>query len=214
LVEGLAKELAKKQRNEQLNQFEILELHGTDIAANCRNESEVANRLDYLYDNFRHNQDIILVIDDLSGLLPPHLRPENTLARLDKHLSSNTPPTIVTTTAEFWQSLMNQNGYLSGRFNVVSVDGLNKMDCHAITKAWVERIGFIQHLNFAADAIAEIENILAERKKLQPVLPATIVDLVEIVATYVKVKSFESPNAPHAVGADDVRRAIEEYDGK
>jgi hypothetical protein len=81
-----------------------------------------------------------------------------------------------------------------------------------MTDAWVKRIADVQRITFTAEAVAAIlkavESLPPERA-----IPDRIVDLIENVATFVKVSALSSKTARSEVTPSDVATVLAEYYG-
>lgn len=212
VVEGLAAMLARRKPTGRLINCEILELHGSDIASDCSRESEVSRRISYLFRLLNRRKTAVFFLDDLHGLFPGHLKSDAVLALLTTLLADGATPCIVTSLNETWAALTNNAPSLTRLFNIVQLDDPPPADCRRIVAAWAKRIGDVQRTIFATEAVDAIldmaGNLPAERA-----MPDKIVDLIENIATFVKVSSLSSGSRPHKVTEADVKTVLAEHYG-
>lgn len=212
LVEGLAKSLINGSLSANMKSSEILEIHGSDIAADCENEAALNKRIMYLFSVLHQHDTAILFLDDLQGLMPPHLKPEMALALLTTVLSDDHTPCIVTATAEHWDRLIMKEPSFARQFHVLTLESPAMNECREIAKAWAVHIGEIQRLIYtpeAVDAVVKASFDLPDDRAL----PDSIVDLLENAATYVKVSAMSSRSSRSEVGPRDVKSVLSEHYG-
>ena len=212
LVEGTASALLGPKIPASLKSLEILELHGTDIAADCENEAKLNRRLTRLFETVGRMDKTVLFIDDLHGMFPSHLKPDTTCALLATLLGKNAPPLIVTTTSQEWKRLKENAPSLYRLFHTVEIAEPKPADYQGITDVWAKHIGKTQGTPFSAEAVRfalQASNLLPPERAL----PDRIVDLLENAATIVKVSLFSSKSLNREITIEDVRTVLVEHYG-
>lgn len=212
LVEGLALALCSKKVPETLKGYQILELHGSDVAADCNSEGQLSRRIARLFGLFAKMPSCVLFIDDFEGLFPAHLKPEGAYALLTSLLSMDGTPLVVTMSNEQWSKLRKAAPSLARRLHVVELSEPSKMDCREIAAAWAGYIGKTQGVRFSVKALQTVLEVV-DGMPDERAWPDKIVDLLENTATYVKVAALSSKGGQCEVDEADVRAVLVEHYG-
>lgn len=212
LVEGLATALLAKKIPDSLRHCEILEIHGSDVAADCANEADLSKRLIRLFSILHRRKAAILLLDDFHGLFPAHLKSETALALLTTTLSDDRTTCLLTTTAEQWEKLRTKEPSFARQFHVVQLETPSVADCRGMAVAWAAHIAEIQKITFAPEAIEAVLKA-AESLPTDRAMPDRIVDLLENAATFVKVSALSSKTTNSEVRISDVQSVLAEHYG-
>ena len=212
VVEGLALTLLTTKTPDTLCSLQVLELHGSEIAADCDKESELSRRLLRLFSVLHRHRTAVLFLDDFHGLFPPHLKPETALTLLTTILEADTTPCLVATTPEQWKALVAKAPSIARRFQLVQIDNPSRTACRSIAEAWAERIGKLQAVTFTKDALSEILKALPDLPG-DRANPDRIVDLIENAATFVKVSALSSKTHNQEISSADILTVLSEHYG-
>jgi len=212
LVEGLAKAIAEKKVPVDLSNSEVLELHGSDISADCKSEAEINRRISHVFHVLQNHKRAVFLLDDFHGLFPSHLKHDATVDLLVTLLAEDVTPVIITTLPVKWAELTASAPSLLRHFEVINLSDPSEMECKRAAVAWIKRIAESQRINFTPDAVEAIlkaaAGLLADRALID-----RIVDLIENSATFVKVSALSSNNGRHEVRSEDVIDVLVEHYG-
>lgn len=217
LVEGLAQSLLTEAAPDSLKGIQILELHGSDIAAGCSSTADLERRLLKVLHITGRGQKNVLFIDDLNGLFPSHVDPSSPLAVLTTALSHDDLVCIATTTTRHHDQLRERAPAFCRRFQVVRLAEPTQADCREIAKEWAKHIGRVQGVSFAEDAI-KAAMTFAGKVLGGRAMPDKVVDLLENAAAFVKVETLSSRRQASqkekpTVGAAQIRAVLEDQYG-
>lgn len=213
LVEGLANAIAEKKVPGDLSNSEILELHGINISADCKSESEVNRRLSHVFHVLSKHKPAVLLLDDFQGLFPSHLKHDATFALLSSLLAEDVAPVIITALNGQWEELAARAPSLLRQFEVLSLSDPAESDSRRIAEAWRNHIAKSQRISFSQEAIEAILKAASELPTDRAMIDR-IVDLIENAATFVKVSAFSSNQGRHEVTLDVVASVLAEHYGK
>jgi len=212
LVEGTALSLVGKKVPDPLKGCEILELHGSDVAADCDSEAQLSRRLRRLFGMLDRMKTGVLFIDDFGALFPSHLKPDVAYALLTTLLAEDGTPLVVTVSSEQWTRLKEAAPSLSRRFHAIELGDPSESECRGIAEAWAQRIGASHGITFTADAIQAVLQA-ADAVPHDRALPDRIVDLLENAATYVRVSALSSRTGQREVQPESIQAVLAEHYG-
>ncbi|MEI8120433.1 MAG: AAA family ATPase [bacterium] len=210
LVEGLAKTIAEKKVPVDLHNSEVLELHGSDISADCKSEAEINRRISHVFHVLENHKRAVLLLDDFHGLFPSHLKHDATVDLLTTLLAEDNTPVIITTLPGKWAGLTASAPSLLRHFEVINITDPSEMECKRVAEAWVKRIAESQRINFAPKVLEAIISAAAGLSADRALIDR-IVDLIENAATYVKVSAFSSNDARRDVTTEVIASVLTEH---
>lgn len=212
LVEGTALTLVGKKVPSPLKGCEILELHGSDVAADCESEAQLSRRLRRLFGMLGGMKTGVLFIDDFGALFPSHLKPDAAYALLMTLLAEDGTPLVVTVSSEQWARMKEAAPSLSRRFHAIELHDPSETECRGIAEAWAQRIGASQAITFTPEAIQAVLQA-ADAVPHDRALPDRIVDLLENAATYVGVSALSSNTGQREVQPESIQAVLAEHYG-
>lgn len=213
LVEGLASILLTKKAPAAIKHVQVLEIHGSDIAADCAGEAELSKRLMRLFSILHRQPGSILFLDEFPGLFPAHLKPQAALTLLTSILSENRTPCLVASTKKQWDELIDADPSFARQFHILHLENPTSADCRELASVWAKRIAAIQSVQFSEESIAAVLKAAEKNLPKDRAMPDKIVDLLESAATYVKVSSLSSKSGHSEVKAADVQAVLSEHFG-
>jgi len=213
LVEGLANALQHLSLSEELQNSEILEIHGSDIAADCDKESEVNKRLGNIFSILNRHGRAILFLDEIHGLFPEHLKHQAAFALITSDLTEDNTPCIIATSEKEWNRLKNIDASFARMFTVLSIKNPSTEDARLIAETWAARIAQHQQIEFARGTISATIKAAGKYLPNDKALPDNIVDLLENVGTYVKVSAMAANIKKPVVRVADIESVLEEFYG-
>lgn len=220
VVEGLAQLISSDDAPEELRQLRVVQINIADLIAGTQYRGALEERLLKLMEEVSSNPNLILFLDeihlvvgagkveggaiDIANILKP------ALARNDFHC-------IGATTSDEYESNIKKDPAFQRRFQVINIPEPNETGKLAIGKAWIERIEKLQGIKFEPDVLESAIGLTDQyiRDRCQP---DKVIDLLENVAAYVKVRSLfsDKENKPEEVPfvtTKDLFEILEEHYG-
>lgn len=216
VVEGFAAWAASPEAHDSVRSLRVVQINVSDLVSGTRHRGDMEERVSGILKEATANPDVVLFLDEIhlvfgggegmniANLLKP------ALARDDLRCIG------ATTTAEF-ERLIKHDTAFTRRFQILRVPEPSEEEALEMVRAWAERISGIQELRFSEEALAAAVHLTA-RLIRDRVLPDKAIDLLENVATHVKVTTLSADfSAPSktlpVVGRDAVERVLEEEYG-
>lgn len=211
LIRVVAKIIDGLDSPDSLRGYEVVEIHGADISADCDSEAAVVKRMRQIFQYASDHKYTILFIDAFHGAVPKHLGSHAILATLSKFLESPDVPVIISIHPDHWAAIVEDEPSLDRQFNQVIMPDYPAARIKELVKAWSRYIGEKQDVEYSNEAIGLMCREIEARMKAKTVTPENVVDLVEHAATLNKISAISDNQTEKVISERDASSALDEW---
>ena len=217
VVEGLAQKIADNEVPKELKNVRIIEISISNLMSGTRYRGDLEERTQKLIRIAEEDPNLILFLDEIHLAINP---PADGGAGVDianilkPALTRGKLRCIGATTSEDYERYVKKDNAFRRRFQLVRINEPNRPETINICKSWVVRIEQYQGVKFEEGVIERAVDITSDLV-LDRSNPDKVIDLLENVATYVKVTTLSadrtqiSKTTPQ-ITVEDVVSAFEE----
>jgi ATP-dependent Clp protease ATP-binding subunit ClpC len=220
IVEGFAQKIAEGELPDFLATLRIIQINVSDLVAGTHNRGDMEQRLKRVIEEATVDPKLVLFFDEIHlavGAGTGAAASMDIAAILKPALSRDDFRCIGATTVDAFERHIKSDTALTRRFQILRVREPTKEEAIHVCEAWARRVGRLQEVTFADDAVPAAVELSVEFIRGRS-LPDKAIDLLENAAALVKVSSLSGhavapTKTPPTVSREHVVAVVEEQHG-